>query len=151
MSSWFRQIALMAKVRTGASAAFFVWLVIAALALMAAGVSFLVAAFVWLEHRFGGVKAGLILGGVLVLIAVIAALIAYFLRQQSVARAKRELEERRRTSLMDPGLIPIALQIGQTLGWKRLAALAAVGVFAAGLAREWLGERKDKSGDGDKD
>jgi hypothetical protein len=151
MSGWFRQIALMAKVRTGASGAFFVWLAVAVFALVAAAVSFWLAAFVWLSDRFGGVEAGLILGGVLVAIALVAALIAQLLRRRSVARAKRELEERRRASLMDPGLIPIALQIGQTLGWRRLAALAAVGLFAAGFAREWLGDRKDKSGDDAKD
>jgi len=82
-------------------------------------------------------------------IAVISALIAVAVRHHSVARAKRELEERRRASLMDPGLIPIALQIGQTLGWRRLAALAGVGLFAVGLAREWLGDCKDKPGEGD--
>jgi hypothetical protein len=147
MSSWFHHIALMAKVRTGASTAFFVWLAIAALALVAAAVSFWLAAFMWLSDRFGGVDAGLILGGILLAIALIAAMVGLLLRRRSVARAKRELEERRRASLMDPGLIPIALQIGQTLGWRRLATLLAVGVVALGLGREWMGERKDKSGD----
>jgi len=150
MSSWFRHIALMAQARTGASASYFVLILLAALALATAAVSFWLAAFVWLADRFGGVKAGLILGGVCVLLALIAALVAWLVRARNAERARRELEERRRASLVDPGLIPIALQIGQALGWRRLAALAGVGVFAAGLAREWFGERKDKPDD-DKD
>jgi Ca2+/Na+ antiporter len=145
MSSWFRQIALMARARTGASAAFFIWLVLAAVALLAAFASFWLAAFVWLDNRFGGVEAGVILGGVCVLIALIAALAALLARRREIARAKRELEERRRGTLMDPALIPIALKIGQALGWRRLATLAAVGLFAMGLGREWFGEAKDKS------
>ena len=31
------------------------------------------------------------------------------------------------------------------------SALAGVGLFAAGLAREWFGEHKDKADNGDKD
>src|SRR5580704_840018 len=139
MSSWFRQIALMAKARSGASAPFFVFALLAAAALVAAFASFWLAAFVWLANRFGGATAGLILGGVCLLIALIAALAAMLARRREIARAKRELEERRRASLMDPGLIPIAMQIGQTLGWRRLATLAAFGVFAVGLGREWFG------------
>jgi len=150
MSSWFRQIALMARVRTGASAAFFVWLVLAAVALLAALLSFWIAAFVWLENRFGGVEAGVILGGVCALIALIAALAALLARRREIEGAKRELEELRRASLLDPGLIPIALRVGQALGWRRLATLAAVGLFAMGLGREWFGERKGKPDDGDK-
>jgi hypothetical protein len=151
MSSWFRQIALMAKARTGASPAFFVWSLLAALAFAAALLSFWLAAFVWLAHRFGEVKAGVILGGACALIAAIAALIAMLARRRSVARARRELEERRRASLIDTGLIPIGLQIGQALGWRRLATLVAVGLLAMGLGREWFSERKGKPGEGDKD
>jgi hypothetical protein len=151
MSNWFRHIALMAQARTGASGSYFVLILLAVLALAAALVSFWLAAFMWLANRYGGVQAGLILGGVCVLIALIAALVAWMVRARNVKHARRELEERRRASLVDPGLIPIALQIGQALGWRRLAALAGVGLFAAGLAREWFGERKHQSGDGDKE
>src|SRR5690242_1988005 len=106
MSSWFRHIALMAQARTGASASLFVFILLTILALAAALLSFWLAAFVWLANRFGGVKAGVILGGVCLLIALIAALVAWAVRAHNAKRARRELEERRRTSLVDPGLIP---------------------------------------------
>ena len=147
MSSWFRHIALMAQAKTGASASFFVVILVAVLAVVAALLSFWLAAYAWLANRFGGVKGGLILGGVCVLIALIAMLVAWAARARNAERAKRELAERRRASLVDPGFIPIALKIGQALGWRRLATLAALGVFAAGIAREWFGEPRDKSGD----
>jgi Ca2+/Na+ antiporter len=151
MSGWFRQIGLMARARTGASPAFFVWSLLAVLGLAAALLSFWLAAFVWLANRLGGVKAGAILGGICALIALMAALAALLARRREIARAKRELEERRRSILMDSGLIPIALQVGQAVGWRRAATLAVVGLFAMGLGRELFGERKDKPDDGDKD
>ena len=114
MSNWFRHIALMAQARTGASGSYFVLILLAVLAL-------------------------------------VAALVAWMVRAHNLKRAKRELEERRRATLVDPGFIPIALQIGQALGWRRLATLAALGVFAAGLAREWFGERKEKTEDAKED
>jgi len=150
MSSWLRQIGLMARARTGASPAFFVWSVLTVLALAAAFVSFWLAAFEWLSNRFGGVEAADILGGICALIALIAALAALMARRREIARAKRELEERRRAALLDTGLIPIVLQVGQALGWRRAATLAVVGLFAMGLGRELFGERKRKS-DRDRD
>jgi hypothetical protein len=30
------------------------------------------------------------------------------------------------------------VQIGRAIGWRRLVPLAAVGVLAAGIAKEWL-------------
>jgi len=151
MSSWFRHLSLMAQARTGVSGSYIVLILLAVLVLALALLSFWLAAYAWLADRFGGVNAGLILGGACVLIALIAALAAWLVRRHNVTRAKHELEERRRASLADPGMIPIVLQVGQALSWRRLAALAGVGLFPAGLAREWFGERKDKAGDGEED
>ena len=43
----------------------------------------------------------------------------------------------------------IGYQIGQTIGWRKLVSLAAVGLLAAGLAREWLGRDKSPADDED--
>jgi predicted MFS family arabinose efflux permease len=34
----------------------------------------------------------------------------------------------------------IGVQVGQTIGWRKLVSLAAVGLIAAVLAREWFGK-----------
>jgi len=39
------------------------------------------------------------------------------------------------------------LQIGQAIGWRRLVSLAAVGVLAAGLAKEWMARGDDTAAD----
>jgi anti-sigma-K factor RskA len=47
----------------------------------------------------------------------------------------------------------VGVQVGQAIGWRRIAALAAVAVLAAGVAQEWSGRKKsgDDSKDDDKD
>jgi hypothetical protein len=149
MSNWFRHIVLMAEARTGASAAIAVWLLLALVSLLVGLVCFIVAAFVALANRFDGVTAGLILGGAFVLIAIVAVIAARLTRSHNMERAKRELALRRRASLLDPGFAPVLIEIGRTLGWRRLASLGAVAVLAFGIAREWSG-RRDGSSDPDK-
>jgi predicted MFS family arabinose efflux permease len=46
-------------------------------------------------------------------------------------------------SLLDPKLMAMGYQVGQAIGWRRIASLAAVGLLAAGLTREWLSHRQD--------
>jgi hypothetical protein len=150
MSGWLRHIGLMLEARTGAGAGIVVWLLIAVVSLLAGLVCFGVAAFVFLANRFDGVTAGLILGGAFLLVAIIAVIAARLTRSHNMERAKRELALRRRASLLDPGFAPMAMEIGRALGWRRLAALAAVAVLAVGLGREWMGEREGKPGSGDK-
>jgi hypothetical protein len=152
MSNWLRHIVLMAEARTGASAGIAVWLLLALVSLVAGLVCFIVAAFVALANRYDGVTAGLILGGAFVLIAIIAVVAARLTRSHNMERAKRELALRRRASLLDPGFAPVLIEIGRTLGWRRLASLGAVAVLAFGIAREWSGWREgnpdsDKGGE----
>ncbi len=51
------------------------------------------------------------------------------------------------TSWFDPKLVAIGLQIGQAIGWRRLASLAALAVLAAGLTKEWSGRDKSSADD----
>jgi hypothetical protein len=39
--------------------------------------------------------------------------------------------------LVDPALLAVGLEIGKALGWKKTLPLAAIGIVAAGIAREW--------------
>ena len=71
MSGWLRHFALNAQVRTGLGSQVVVWAVIAAVALTVALVFLLIAAFVWLADRYDSLTAGLVLGGVFALIALI--------------------------------------------------------------------------------
>jgi hypothetical protein len=100
---------------------------------------FLVAAFIFLADRYGASTAGLVLGSAFVVIALVAMVACLITRRRNMQRARLELAARsRNTDWLDPKLLAMGFQIGQSIGWRRLASLAAVGLLAAGLAREWF-------------
>jgi TRAP-type C4-dicarboxylate transport system permease large subunit len=149
MSGWLRYFTLSAQARTGFSSQVAVWAAIAILASVVAAVFLLVAAFIWLSDRYDPLLAGLILGGVFVAVALIAAVIAIIARQRNIERAHRELAAQRAAALglLDPRMLSVGIQIGQAIGWRRLASLAAVAVIAGTLAGEWFGREGRKEDD----
>jgi len=149
MSGWLKHFTLSAQARTGFSSQFAVWVVIALVAAAIAVVFLLVAAFVWLADRYDPLIAGLILGGAFIVLALIALAVAAFTRRRNIDRAERELAARRAAGggLLDPKLLSLGLQIGQAIGWRRLATLTAAGILAAGLAREWYGHSQAAASD----
>ena len=149
MSGWLRHFALSAQVRTGFSGTVLVWAIIAAIAAMVAVIFLLIAAFIALADRYDPLIAGLVLGGCFVLIALIALAVCLIMRSNNKKRARLELAAREsNTNWLDPKLLAVAVQIAQTIGWRRIVTLAAVGVIAAGLAKEWSA-RKDPSASDD--
>ena len=149
MSGWLRYFVLRAQASTGFSSPIVVWAVVAAVAAVVAAIFLLVAAYVWLSDLYDGLVAGLLLGGLFALIALIALLTAVLIRRHNMESARLELASRSTTSFFDPKLAAVGMQIGQAIGWRRIAALVAVAVLAAGVAQEWSG--RNKSGKDDKD
>jgi hypothetical protein len=148
MGDWLRHIALSAKARTGFGPALIVWCAIALVALVLALVFFCTAGFVWLASRYDGVTAGLILGGGFLILAILAAFAGWLTRRHNIAQARLELAARSQQSgWLDPKLLTVGLEIGRTIGWRRLATLAAVAVLAAGLGKEWRGGGRRGNGD----
>jgi hypothetical protein len=150
MGDWLRHIALNAKARTGFGPALIVWLAIVLISLVLALGFFCAAAFVWLASRYDGVTAGLILGGGFLILALLAAFAGWLTRRHNIAQARLELAARSQSGWLDPKFLAVGLEIGRTLGWRRLATLAAVAVLAAGLGKEWLGGRRSR-GEADRD
>ena len=151
MGDWLRHIALNAKARTGFGPALVVWFLVALVSLALALGFFCAAAFVWLASRYDGVTAGLMLGGGFLLVAILAAVAGWVARLRNIERARRELAARSHAGWLDPKFLAVGMEIGRTLGWRRLATLAAVGVLAAGLGKEWFGSGAKRSGNPDND
>jgi hypothetical protein len=147
MGDWIRHIALNAQARSGFGPALIAWFMIATASLVLAVGFLCAAAFIWLESRFGGVMAGLILGGAFVMVAILAAFAGWITRLRNMERARRELAARSHAGWLDPKFLAVGVEIGRTLGWRRIMTLAAVGFLAAGLGKEWMGSR-EKSGSG---
>jgi hypothetical protein len=126
-----------------------IWLVIAVIAASAAMTFFVFAAFLWLAEEYGPLIASLAMGCVFILVALIALIACLLARRRNIERARLELAARNNAaSWLDPKLMGVVFQIGQSIGWRRIATLAAVGVLAAGLAKEWSG-REESPPEGD--
>jgi hypothetical protein len=147
MGDWLRHITLNAKARTGFGPALVVWSLVAVMALALALGFLCAAAFVWLASRTDAVTAGLMLGGVFLLIAIVAAFAGWLARRRNMERARRELAARSHAGWLDQKFLAVGIEIGRTLGWRRIVTLAAAGLLAAGLAKEWFGSGAEKSKD----
>lgn len=147
MSDWLRHIALNARARTGFGPQPIAWFLIAAVSLALALGFLCTAAFVWLASRYDAVTAGLILAGVFLAVAIIAAVAGWMARRHNMERARLELAARSHAGWLDPKYLAVGIEIGRTLGWRRLITLAAAGLLAAGAAKEWFGSREKSESD----
>jgi len=149
MSGWLRHFVLNAQARTGFGTEIAILAAISALAALAAAIFLVVAAFVWLANRYDAVIAGLVLSGFFILVALIALVACLIARRRNMERARLELAARSNASAnwLDPKFMAMGFQIGQAIGWRRLASLAAVALLTAGLAKEWLGRDKPSAED----
>ncbi|HEY6259435.1 MAG TPA: hypothetical protein VIY51_26950 [Xanthobacteraceae bacterium] len=108
-----------------------------------------VALFVWLSNRYDAVAAGLILAGIFLLIAILAGVAGLLARLRNMERARRELAARSQASWLDPKFLAVGVEIGRAIGWRRIITLAAFGLFAAGLGKEWSETKKPEGRDPD--
>jgi Na+-translocating ferredoxin:NAD+ oxidoreductase RnfE subunit len=143
MSGWLRYLTLKAQVSTGLNSQIVIWAIIAVIAAVVTFVFLLVAAFLWLADLYDGV-----IGAVFAVVAAIAAVACVMIRRHNMESARLELAARSSAApLLDPKLLGMGYQIGQTIGWRKLISLAAVGLLAAGLAREWVGRERSQADD----
>jgi type VI protein secretion system component VasK len=142
MSGWVRYLALTAKSKTGFGPGILIGIILAAALSVAALVFFCVAMFVLLEDHFGPLQGALIMSGVFFLLAVIAAITTIIARRRAMEHARQALAARGTSALFDTSMLPLGLQIGRMIGWRRLLPIAAVALIAAMLAKEWAGRGK---------
>ena len=151
IKGWMHDITLAVQARTGVTAGLFVALGILILAALTAFVFLCVAGYDWLALHFGSVYAALIMAGVFVLIAVIAAVSAMVSRSHAKQRAilERAAHSRGGSWLLDPKLMSTAVSLGRSLGWQRLLPVALLGFMAAQWAREYSHHRSQEPDDAD--
>jgi len=143
LASVVQNLRLRAEARTGLSTAFVVLALIAAVAVVAAFVFLVFAAFIWLAEVYTPLSAALIIAVAFVLIAILCALGAVFMQRRTSDQAKRALAVRSQSPWFDPATLGVAMQIGRSIGLRRIAPLAAAGFLAAALAKEWFRDRSD--------
>jgi hypothetical protein len=62
-------------------------------------------------------------------------------------RAQQALAARSTNAMFDTSVLTLGLQVGRTVGWRRLIPIAAITVVAAGVAREWAKRSAPKDDD----
>jgi hypothetical protein len=102
-----------------------------------------VASYVWLAVQFGNVFAGLIMAGVFIVIALVAAIACAAARRNARERAilARAARAHSPSWLLDPKVLGAAVDAGRTIGWQRIVPVALL----AFLAAQWAREYRDKS------
>jgi len=150
-----RYLELTIKSKIGLSSGVIVWALVAVAGAAATAFFLIFAVFIWLAERYDPLAAALILCGFFLLLAILAAVLSLISHRRTVERAKLALAARRKTLWYDPNFLATGLQIGRALGWQKLVPLIAVGLLAAGLAKEWFGHDqpgdKDESDEGGED
>src|SRR5215510_4319198 len=138
-----QNLRLRAEARTGLSTTFVVLALVAAIAVAAALVFLVFAAFIWLAEVYSPLTAALIVAVTFVVIAILCALGAVLVQRRTSEHAKRALAVRSQSPWFDPATLGIALQLGRSIGLRRIAPLAAAGFLAATLAKEWFRDRPE--------
>ena len=138
-----REITLAIQVRSGLSIAVVVSMAVIAAALLIAFAFLCVSGYAWLAVQFGSVFAGLIMAGVFVVIALIAAIVCASARRRTRERAilARAARSHAPPWLLDPKILSAAVEAGRAIGWQRIVPVALLGFMAA----QWAREHREKS------
>ena len=139
LQSWKHELILFIRARTGATLSLFVWSGLALFASLAAVVFLCVALYDWLSLQLGDVYAGLVVAGLFMATAMLAAAAGVTARRRARSRAILERAARAQASsrFFDPKIVGFALQAGRTLGWQRVLPIAVLAFLAAQWAREY--------------
>jgi hypothetical protein len=133
-----REITLAIQAKNGMSGAVAVWMAIIAVASLAAFVFLCVSGYTFLAQRLDTIIAGLIMAGIFVVIALLAAIITALVRRRVRERAILARAARAHAPwLLDPRVLGVAVEAGRSIGWQRLIPVALVGFMAAQWAREY--------------
>jgi hypothetical protein len=128
---------------SGLSSALIVGGLLASVSTAIASVFLLTAAFVWLAERYDPVIAGLGLGALFLLIAIVVLAYCIWLRRRTIYRAELALASSRNTPWLDPKLLGAAVQSSHAIGLRKIVPLLALGFLATGIAMQFGRGRTD--------
>lgn len=140
MEGLVRYATLTAKSKTGLGLDVVTW-ALAALACAAITLVFLLAAaFIALADAYSPLTAALVLFGVFLLAAILAAVLCVVSQRRNADHAKRALAVRGNAMAMwlHPKFLGIGVDVIRRIGLRKLVPMAAAGILAGGLAREWM-------------
>jgi heme/copper-type cytochrome/quinol oxidase subunit 2 len=96
-----------------------------------------IAAFLWVQQRYDTIVASGVVGGMFLLVAVIALISLSVARRRAAKRQAREAAEEARAApswLADPAILLTAFQVARSIGFGKIIPLALAGAAAFGAA-----------------
>ena len=138
MDGWRRYLELRIRAKTGLSSGVVVWALVALLGAILTFVFAMVTAYIWLADLYEPLVAALLLGGLFLLISVLALVLCAWTHNRNMSRAQLELATRRSAPWLDPRLMAPMLQASRSVGGPKLLALVAIGFLVAGIGMQWL-------------
>lgn len=144
LTAFMRQFALRTQAALGLDGSVLALSLIGAVAGLAALAFATVAAFIWLAADTDTATAGLVLAGVYLSVSVISLAVCIAHHRRLTKRAQAALAADDDSGglpfRVDPQLLLIALELGRSVGVRRLLPIAAIGFLAALGSREWFGQ-----------
>jgi hypothetical protein len=89
---------------------------------------FCAAGFMWLADLYGAIAAALVIGGIFLFVALVAVLAVLLMRRKPPPPIARQ-----KAWWSDPALLATALEVGRTLGPRRVASAVLIGAFLIGM------------------
>jgi hypothetical protein len=138
MGGLLRYLRLKAQAQIGLSPGVVIFGILAVLCAATTLILLVLAAFIWLTDRYTPLTAALVLFGFFLLLTILAGIGSLVSRHTTIVRAQREMRARGASPLYDPKMLGVGLQLARSVGWRRMVPLVAIGIIAAGVAREWF-------------
>lgn len=132
ISGFIERAMLKAQARLGFGGDVVVWLVAAVVFGLIAVVFLTIALYAWLAELYGGPVSALIVGAAYAVLAGAAASFAVLAQRSNRQRARlqvaRAVAAQGSAWPLDPKLMAVGLELGKSMGWRRLAPLAVAGL-----------------------
>jgi hypothetical protein len=141
LSGLVRHLQLTVVSKTGISTPMVIIAIVAAVSAAAMLLFLIFAIFIWLAERYSPLTGALIMSAGFLLLAIGAGVTCMILNRRTAAEAQRALAARSQQPWFDPRFLAVGLQVGKSIGLRRIVPLVAAGLLAASLAKEWFGER----------
>lgn len=120
------------RARTGVSTGLLVLGIVVVVAALIAIIFLCSAGYIWLAQRYGSLAASLWLGGGFLFVALASIVACVVVRRRTMAQARAAGMKH---WWADPRVMAVGLELGRTIGWKKLVSLAVASVLAASLTR----------------
>ncbi len=107
-----------------------------------------IAAFLWVQQHYDTIVACGVVGGMFLLVALVALISLAVTRSRAAKRKAREEAEAANATpswLADPAMLLAAFQVARTIGFGKIIPLALAGIAAFGAANAFGGRDKKRA------